>query len=64
MKKQDSAAGARQKFPDDGRALVVVDWDQDGKLELLVGADQGFVWYFKPEHFGEPAVSRAPPPRE
>jgi hypothetical protein len=31
----------------------VVDWDGDGKWELLVGADLGFVWYFKPENFGK-----------
>lgn len=30
----------------------VVDWSGDGQWELLVGADLGFVWYFKPEHFG------------
>jgi hypothetical protein len=39
-----------------------VDWDGYGKWELVVGADQGFVWYFKPEHFGKSAVPGAPAP--
>ena len=30
----------------------VVDWDGDGKWEILVGADLGFVWYFRPDNFG------------
>ena len=30
----------------------VVDWGGDGRWEILAGADLGFVWYFKPEHFG------------
>lgn len=41
----------------------VVDWDKDDQWELLVGADLGFVWYFRPEHFGvaqgEPDIVRA-----
>ena len=32
-----------------------VDWDGDGRWEILAGADLGFVWYFKPDHFGVPA---------
>jgi len=31
---------------------ALVDWDGDGQWELVVGADMGFIWYFKPEHFG------------
>jgi hypothetical protein len=38
---------------------AAVDWDGDGQWELLVGADQGFVWYFKPKHFGTSAVPGA-----
>ena len=33
-----------------------VDWDGDGKFELVAGADQGRVWYWKPEHFGASAT--------
>ena len=32
-----------------------VDWHQDGKWGLVAGADLGFVWYFRPPHFGEAA---------
>jgi hypothetical protein len=35
---------------------AVVDWDGDGKWEVVVGADKGMIWYFKPEHFGESKV--------
>ncbi len=38
---------------------AAVDWDNDRQWELLVGADQGFVWYFKPLHFGVPNVPGA-----
>ena len=31
---------------------ALVDWDGDGQWEIVAGADLGFVWYFKPEHFG------------
>ena len=31
---------------------ALVDWDGDGKWEILVGADMGFIWYFKPKYFG------------
>ena len=37
-----------------GAHMAPVDWDGDGKYELVVGADQGRVWYWKPEHFGGP----------
>jgi len=33
---------------------AVVDWDGDGEWELVVGADKGYLWYYKPEHFGTP----------
>jgi hypothetical protein len=39
-----------------------VEWDDDGRYELVVGADQGFVWYFKPEHFGKPGNNGDIPP--
>ena len=31
----------------------LVDWDGDGSWEILVGANLGFVWYFKTTHFGK-----------
>lgn len=34
---------------------AVVDWDGDGKWELVLGADEGYIWYFKPESFGQAA---------
>ena len=50
-------------FDDDGEPLefwrhgahaAPVDWDGDGRFGLVVGADTGNVWYWKPEHFGKP----------
>ena len=38
-----------------GVHMAPVDWDGDGRNELVAGADQGRIWYWKPEHFGEPA---------
>ena len=35
-----------------GAHPALVDWDGDGQWEIVVGADMGFIWYFKPEHFG------------
>jgi hypothetical protein len=35
--------------------MAPVDWDRDGKYELVAGADRGFIWYWKQEHFGVPA---------
>lgn len=35
--------------------MASVDWDRDGKYELIAGADRGFIWYWKQEHFGAPA---------
>lgn len=55
----------------DGRPLVFgrhavhmapVDWDFDGKYELVAGADQGFVWYWKQGYFGAPASGDPAPP--
>jgi len=40
-----------------GAHMAAVDWDQDGRWELVVGADMGNIWYFKPEQFGTPATS-------
>ena len=42
--------------------MAPVDWDGDGRFELVAGADQGFVWYWKPEHFGRPAAGDATAP--
>ena len=48
-------------YNDEGRPLefwrhgahpALVDWDGDGQWEIVVGADMGAIWYFKPEHFG------------
>ena len=39
-----------------GAHMAPVDWDGDGSYELIAGADQGHVWYWKPEHFGTPAT--------
>jgi len=49
-------------YDDDGEPLefwrhgvhpAVVDWDGDGKWEVVVGADKGNIWYYKQEHFGK-----------
>ncbi len=34
-----------------------VDWDGDGRWELIVGADFGYIWYWKPENPGAPSGS-------
>ena len=34
--------------------MAPVDWDGDGKYELVTGADFGCIWYWKPDHFGTP----------
>lgn len=52
------AAGKPLEFWRHGAHAAPVDWDGDGRWELVVGADMGNVWYFKPEHFGTPS---APP---
>ena len=54
------ADGAPLEFWRHGAHPAPVDWD--GKYELLVGADQGFIWYWKPEHFGVSANPGAPAP--
>lgn len=38
-----------------GVHMAAVDWDGDGMYEIVAGADQGRIWYWKPEHFGKPA---------
>ena len=35
------SAGSGLDFPDDGRALAVCDWDQDGDLDLWLSARTG-----------------------
>ena len=40
-----------------------VDWDGDGKFELVAGADQGRVWYWRLEHFGASATGDPTAPR-
>ena len=58
-------------FNEDGEPLefwrhgvhpAVVDWDGDGKWEVVVGADKGMIWYFKHEHFGVSNVPGGPNP--
>ena len=41
---------------------AAVDWDGDGKWEVVVGADKGMIWYYKSEHFGRPGVPGRPDP--
>ena len=38
-----------------GVHMAPVNWDNDGRYALIAGADQGFVWYWKSQHFGNPA---------
>ena len=38
-----------------GVHMAPVDWDGDGVFELIAGADQGHIWYWNAEHFGQPA---------
>ena len=49
------ADGQPQEFFRHGAHPAAVDWDGDGRRELLAGADFGQVWYWKPERFGSPA---------
>jgi hypothetical protein len=60
------ADGAPLEFFRHGVHMAPVDWDGDGKFELVAGADHGHIWYWKPEHFGNSASgdSTAPMPRE
>jgi hypothetical protein len=48
------ADGEGQEFWRHGAHPTAVDWDGDGRYELVVGADMGALWYFKPSHFGTP----------
>jgi len=47
--------GSPLEFWRHGVHMAPVDWDGDGRYELIAGADQGRVWYWTPEHFGKPA---------
>jgi hypothetical protein len=49
------ADGQPLEFWRHGVHMAPVDWDGDGQYELVAGADQGRIWYWKPEHFGKPA---------
>ncbi len=57
------ADGKPLEFWRHGVHMAPVDWDGDGKFELIAGADFGHIWYWKPEHFGSPASGdpTAPP---
>ena len=46
------AAGEPLEFWRHGVHPAVVDWDGDGEWEVVVGADKGMIWYFKPQSFG------------
>ena len=37
-----------------GVHMAPVDWDGDGKYELVAGADTGYVWYWNADNFGTP----------
>ncbi|MEE2659840.1 MAG: hypothetical protein VX733_15125 [Candidatus Latescibacterota bacterium] len=54
--------GAPLEFWRHGVHMAAVDWDGDGCFGLIAGADQGRVWYWKPEHFGTPDDGDATPP--
>ena len=41
---------------------AVVNWNGDGDWEVVVGADKGMIWYFKPDHFGTSRVPGGPDP--
>ena len=47
--------GSPMEFWRHGVHMAPVDWDGDGRYGLIAGADIGYVWYWKPEHFGNPA---------
>jgi hypothetical protein len=48
-----------------GVHMAPVDWDADGRYELVAGADSGYIWYWNHAHFGAPANGdpAAPMPR-
>ena len=52
-------SGKPLEFWRHGVHMAPVDWDGDGAFELIAGADQGHIWYWKPEHFGQPAGGNA-----
>jgi hypothetical protein len=41
---------------------TVVDWDRDGKLDLLIGAEDGFFYYQPNSASGTNQSSRHAPP--
>ena len=49
------ADGNPLEFWRHGVHMAPVDWEDDGNLGLIAGADHGHVWYWRPEHFGSPA---------
>lgn len=44
--KEKLKAGGKEIRVDGDAGPIVVDWDADGKLDLLVGDGEGAVWYF------------------
>lgn len=58
-----NAAGRPLEFWRHGVHPAPVDWDGDGRYELVAGADQGRVWYWKPQHFGANATGDPTAPR-
>ncbi|MCH2321577.1 MAG: hypothetical protein MK384_08010 [SAR202 cluster bacterium] len=48
------SAGEPLEFWRHGVHPDAVDFDGDGEYELLAGADQGRIWYWKPSNFGTP----------
>ena len=45
------ADGSPLEFWRHGVHMAPVDWEDDGNLGLIAGADHGHVWYWRPEHF-------------
>ena len=56
-------AGKPLEFWRHGVHMAPVDWDGEGALALVAGADQGHIWYWKPEQFGSPASGDATAPQ-
>ena len=57
------ADGNPLEFWRHGVHMAPVDWEDEGNLGLIAGADHGHVWYWRPQHFGSPA-SGDPTPQE
>ena len=47
--------GEPQQFWRHGAHPAPVKWNDDGKYGLVVGADNGHVWYWDADHLGSPA---------